>query len=82
MGTTPWLRRAAPAAISVASAGFAVRRKTLTNALGAAWGREAAAAAVAGAGLSPTARAEELPPAAFLGLARLLGPRPGSPPAL
>jgi 16S rRNA (adenine1518-N6/adenine1519-N6)-dimethyltransferase len=71
----------AAAAISVASAGFAVRRKTLTNALGAAWGREAASAAVAGAGLSPTARAEELPPETFLSLARLLGPRPGAAPA-
>ncbi len=71
----------AAAAISVASAGFAVRRKTLTNALGAVWGREAAAAAVAGAGLSPTARAEELGPEAFLSLARLLGPRPGPSPA-
>jgi 16S rRNA (adenine1518-N6/adenine1519-N6)-dimethyltransferase len=70
----------AAAAIAVASAGFAVRRKTLTNALGAAWGREAAAAAVAGAGLAPTARAEELAPEAFLGLARLLGPRPGVAP--
>ena len=68
----------AAAAISVASAGFAVRRKTLTNALGAVWGREAASAAVAGAGLSATARAEELAPEAFLGLARLLGPRPGA----
>ncbi|MCL4808498.1 MAG: ribosomal RNA small subunit methyltransferase A [Thermoanaerobaculia bacterium] len=70
----------AAAAISVASAGFAVRRKTLTNALGAAWGREPAAAAVAGAGLPPTARAEELEPEAFLGLASLLGPRPGAAP--
>ncbi len=68
----------AAAAIAVASAGFAVRRKTLTNALGAEWGREAAAAAVAEAGLSPTARAEELPPERFLDLARLLGPRPGT----
>lgn len=66
----------AAAAIAVASAGFAVRRKTLTNALGAAWGREAAAAAVAGAGLPPTARAEELAPEAFFDLARRLGPRP------
>lgn len=64
------------AAIAVASAGFAGRRKTLTNAVGAAWGREAAARAVAEAGLRPTARAEELPPEAFLVLARLLGPRP------
>ena len=69
---------AAAAAISVASAGFAGRRKTLTNALGAAWGREAAARAVAEAGLAPTARAEELAPEAFLVLARLLGPRPAA----
>jgi 16S rRNA (adenine1518-N6/adenine1519-N6)-dimethyltransferase len=69
----------AAAAIAVASAGFAVRRKTLKNALGAAWGREAAAEAVAGAGLAPTARAEELPPEAFLDLARRLGPRPERP---
>ena len=70
----------AAAAIAAASAGFAVRRKTLTNAPGAAWGREAAAAAVAGAGLLPTARAEELPPETFLELARLLGPRPAAAP--
>jgi len=70
----------AAAAIAVASAGFAGRRKTLTNAVGAVWGREAAAAAVAAAGLAPTARAEELPPQAFLGLARLLGPRPAAAP--
>lgn len=66
----------AAAAIAVASAGFAGRRKTLTNAVGAAWGREEAARAVEAAGLLPTARAEELPPEAFLVLARLLGPRP------
>jgi len=70
----------AAAAIGVASAGFAVRRKTLTNALGAAWGREAAAAAVAAAALSPTTRAEELAPEAFLELARRLGPRPPAAP--
>lgn len=69
----------AAAAIAVASAGFAGRRKVLTNALGAAWGRDAAAAAVAAAGLPPTARAEELPPEAFLALARLLGSRPVPP---
>ncbi len=66
----------AAAAIAVASAGFAVRRKTLVNGLSAAWGREAAAAAVASAGLLPTVRAEELPPEGFLALARRLGPRP------
>ncbi len=68
----------AAAAIAVASAGFAVRRKTLVNGLSAAWGREAAAAAVASAGLLPTVRAEELPPEGFLALARRLGPRPAA----
>jgi 16S rRNA (adenine1518-N6/adenine1519-N6)-dimethyltransferase len=71
----------AAAAIAAASAGFASRRKTLVNALGAAWGREAAASAVASAGLAPSVRAEELPPEAFLGLARALGPRPERPAA-
>jgi len=69
----------AAGAIAVASAGFSARRKTLANSLGAAWGKEAAAAAVAALGLAPTARAEELPPEAFLDLARRLGPRPKPP---
>ena len=68
----------AAAAIAVASAGFGVRRKTLVNGLTAAWGREAASAAVASAGLLPTVRAEELPPEGFLALARRLGPRPAA----
>lgn len=41
-------------------AAFARRRKTLRNSLGAAWGREAAEAALAAAGISPGARAETL----------------------
>ena len=69
----------AAGAIAVASAGFSARRKTLANSLGAAWGKEAAALAVAALGLAPTARAEELPPEAFLDLARRLGPRPKPP---
>ena len=52
----------------------------MPNAFGAAWAREAAAAAVAEAGLSPTARAEELGPEKILSLARILGPRPGAAP--
>lgn len=68
----------ASAAIAVASAGFGVRRKTLVNGLGPVWGREAASAAVASAGLLPTVRAEELPPEGFLALARRLGPRPAA----
>ena len=68
----------ADGAIAVASAGFSLRRKTLANALGAAWGREAAVAAVEAEGLRPTVRAEELPPEVFLALSRRLGPRPAA----
>lgn len=41
-------------------AAFARRRKTLRNSLGAAWGREAAEATLAAAGLDPRERAERL----------------------
>lgn len=47
---------------------FSRRRKTLRNALAAEWGREAAEAALAALGLTPTARAESLDVAAFLAL--------------
>lgn len=66
----------ADAGIAVASAGFGARRKTLTNALGPVWGREAAAAALDALGLPPTSRAEELSPGTFVALAARLGPRP------
>ena len=46
-------------------AAFARRRKTLRNALGAAWGKEAAVAALEAAGVSPDARAETLSVADF-----------------
>lgn len=49
-------------------AAFARRRKTLRNALGAAWGRETAEKALASAGIPPGARAEELSLADFLRL--------------
>jgi 16S rRNA (adenine1518-N6/adenine1519-N6)-dimethyltransferase len=49
-------------------AAFATRRKTLRNALGAAWGRPAAEAALEAAGIPPGARAEELSVADFLRL--------------
>jgi 16S rRNA (adenine1518-N6/adenine1519-N6)-dimethyltransferase len=49
-------------------AAFGQRRKTLRNALGAAWGRPAAEAALAAAGIDPGARAEELGVADFLRL--------------
>lgn len=51
-------------------AAFARRRKTLRNALGAAWGREAAEAALAAAGIPPGARAEELSVAEFVRLSQ------------
>lgn len=51
-------------------AAFARRRKTLRNALGAAWGKEAAVAALEAAGVSPDARAETLSVADFRRLSR------------
>jgi len=50
-------------------AAFGQRRKTLRNALGAAWGRPAAEAALVAAELDPGARAEELGVDDFLRLA-------------
>lgn len=47
---------------------FGQRRKTLRNALAAEWGREEAERALAAAGLTPGARAEELGLANFLAL--------------
>ena len=61
-------------ALKVASAGFTSRRKTLVNALTPLWGRERAAAAVADAGLPPTARAETLGLDVFRRLSVSLGP--------
>jgi 16S rRNA (adenine1518-N6/adenine1519-N6)-dimethyltransferase len=49
---------------------FGQRRKKLRNALAAGWGRAEAEAALAGAGIPSSARAEELPLAAFLRLHR------------
>ncbi len=49
---------------------FGQRRKMLRNALGSGWGRQAAEAALAGAGLPATARAEELGVSEFLALHR------------
>lgn len=49
---------------------FGQRRKTLKNALGAGWGREEAARALAEAGLDPGARAERLGLDGFLALER------------
>ena len=50
-------------------AAFARRRKTLRNALGAAWGRDAAEAALQAAGIPSGARAEELGVAELVRLA-------------
>jgi 16S rRNA (adenine1518-N6/adenine1519-N6)-dimethyltransferase len=49
-------------------AAFAQRRKTLRNALGAAWGRPAAEGALERAGIPPGARAEELSVSDFVRL--------------
>lgn len=50
-------------------AAFGNRRKTVRNALAGRWGRERAESALAAAGISPRARAEELVLADFLALA-------------
>lgn len=52
---------------------FAQRRKSLRNALGAGFGRAAAEAALAAAGIAPGRRAEELGLAEFLALRAALG---------
>ncbi len=57
----------------VVRAAFAMRRKTISNCLkGAGFGPEAIAAALAVAEISPRSRAETVPPAGFLTLARAL----------
>ncbi|HEV7507520.1 MAG TPA: rRNA adenine N-6-methyltransferase family protein [Thermoanaerobaculia bacterium] len=55
-----------PAFVTFVRQGFAQRRKTLRNALGAAWGKERAAAVLAAAGIPERARAEELGLGEFL----------------
>jgi 16S rRNA (adenine1518-N6/adenine1519-N6)-dimethyltransferase len=72
------LRRIAPGPGSevraLVRAAFASRRKTLVNSLAAAGaGKAEAAAALAALGHSPSARPEQLPPAAFPALAEALG---------
>ena len=62
----PLPEAAMPAFLATVRLAFAQRRKTLRNALAAGWGREAAEAALAAAGVPGTARAEEL------GIAELL----------
>lgn len=59
-----------PAFLRTVGLAFAQRRKTLRNALGAAWGKDEAARALECAGVSPGARAEELDLDAFLALHR------------
>jgi len=69
---TPPLPAEGPAGMAAfeatVKAAFARRRKTLRNALGAAWGRAAAEAALAAAGIDAGARAEELAVADFVRL--------------
>lgn len=66
--------------IGVVKAAFGRRRKTLANALGAAFphlGAAAVRAACATAGIDPARRGENLALAEFARLAEVLGPRPG-----
>jgi 16S rRNA A1518/A1519 N6-dimethyltransferase RsmA/KsgA/DIM1 with predicted DNA glycosylase/AP lyase activity len=49
-----------PAFLATVRLAFAQRRKTLRNALAAGWGRERAAAVLAGMGLPEDVRAERL----------------------
>jgi 16S rRNA (adenine1518-N6/adenine1519-N6)-dimethyltransferase len=65
-----------PQVVATVRAAFAYRRKTLVNSLAnAAWrpGRAAVEQACRAAGVDPAARAESLPPEAFLRLARAGG---------
>ena len=65
-----------PRIVTTVRAAFAYRRKTLANALATAgWGPDRATVAMAlrSAGIDPTARAETLPPTAFLALAHAGG---------
>jgi 16S rRNA (adenine1518-N6/adenine1519-N6)-dimethyltransferase len=55
-----------PAFVAFVRQAFAKRRKTLRNSLGAAWGKERAAAVLAAAGVPERARAEELGLGEFL----------------
>jgi 16S rRNA (adenine1518-N6/adenine1519-N6)-dimethyltransferase len=57
---------------------FGQRRKSLRNALAAGYGRPAADAALAGAGIAPARRAEELDLAAFLALLQAFGELAGA----
>lgn len=59
-----------PAFTATVRLAFAQRRKRLSNALAAGWGRDRAEAALAAAGLDPGARAEELSLEGFLALHR------------
>jgi len=55
-----------PAFVTFVRQAFTQRRKTLRNSLGAAWGKERAAAVLAAAGVPERARAEELGLGEFL----------------
>ncbi len=67
----PGLEEAVPPGFDlVVRLAFGQRRKTLRNALSAGWGKQRAQEVIAAAGLSPTARAEELDLTEFLLLSR------------
>jgi 16S rRNA A1518/A1519 N6-dimethyltransferase RsmA/KsgA/DIM1 with predicted DNA glycosylase/AP lyase activity len=59
-----------PAFLRTVVLAFAQRRKTLRNALGAAWGKDAATRTLERAAIPPNARAEELGLDRFLALHR------------
>ncbi len=59
----------------VVETAFARRRKTLRNALAAAWSRQEVTDALEAVAAAPTVRGEELPPADFARLAQALPPR-------
>ncbi len=66
------------AALTVASAAFTTRRKTLLNCLAPRWGRARVAAVLGQLGLPPLARGEELSLSRFRELSEALAsPRPG-----
>lgn len=75
----PLARTEMPAFTTLVRVAFAQRRKTLRNALAAAWGKERAEAVLAEAGLDPGARAETLALTDFLALYRVAGGRGEAP---
>lgn len=73
----PWVAAAAlPAFDRLVKLGFSQRRKMMAKLLRTAWPAAAVEAAFQALRLRPDVRAEDVPPAAFLELNRILGPTP------